>query len=431
MTNADILIIGAGAAGLMAARTLAHSGKKVIVLEARDRIGGRIHTLGYESAQQPLELGAEFIHGDLPVTQCLLDEAGIKYKHASAAMYKYENGTFTTGEPFAEHWGEMMEKLNDLEQDIPINDFLLREFGEDKYQHLRDMVRGYVSGYDNADPALASSFSLRREWQAEDMGAQYRVEGGYIALTRFLADDIRQAGGAIDLNAVAMQIEWRNRQVNVTTGTGITYSAGQLLIALPLGVLQAGAVKFDPEIPDYINAVNAMGFGAVIKVLLEFNEAFWLDEHTEQLAGKSLNDMGYLFSSEAIPTWWTQVPDNTTWLTGWLGGPDAAEKVHTPDEEILMSGLQSLGRIFKRDPAQLKQQLKQWHVVNWTADEFAKGSYAYDKVGAGQAREILCQPIQDTLFFAGEYLYEGTAMGTVEAALTSGLRMAERILKFE
>src|ERR1700676_840803 len=94
MNNTDILIIGAGAAGLMAASTLAKAGKKVIVLEARDRCGGRIHTLNHQSFFKNAELGAEFVHGDLPVTLDLLKQAGIPYYSANAEMWRYKNGHF-------------------------------------------------------------------------------------------------------------------------------------------------------------------------------------------------------------------------------------------------------------------------------------------------------------------------------------------------
>jgi monoamine oxidase len=432
MEDTDILIIGAGAAGLMAARTLAKAGKKVILLEARDRIGGRIHTLEYGAAGHPLELGAEFIHGDLPLTKALLDEAGIGYNPASAPMWRYEDGGFKTHETFVDNWDIFLEKLNNLQQDMSINSFLQKEFKGDQYRRLRESVRQFVSGYDNADPKRASSFSLRREWQSEDDGAQYRIDGGYSSLMRYLADEFTTGGGLIRLNAVAKRIEWQSRCVKVVTNAGCTYSARQLLIALPLGVLQvgegdSGAISFLPAIPEQANAINAMGFGAVIKILLEFDAAFWEDDQTKELAGKDIADMGYLFSNEEIPTWWTQVPQHTNLLTGWIGGPEAAEKVGTGNAEILNQSLQSLANIFDRHPHELKQKLISWHVVNWTADEFTRGSYAYDTIAADEARKILCQPVQDTIFFAGEYLYSGTAMGTVEAALTSGLSAAGKM----
>ena len=139
--------------------------------------------------------------------------------------------------------------------------------------------------------------------------------------------------------------------------------------------------------------------------------------------------MGYLFSNEEIPTWWTQAPQHTNILTGWIGGPEAAEKTNDSNAEILRQSLQSLANIFNRDEEQLKQKLLNYHIVNWTADELARGSYAYDTVGADEARFVLNEPVENTIFFAGEYLYHGTAMGTVEAALESGLRAAERAMQ--
>jgi monoamine oxidase len=171
-----------------------------------------------------------------------------------------------------------------------------------------------------------------------------------------------------------------------------------------------------------------MGFGAIIKVLLEFKEAFWGDEKTTQLAGYDLKEMGFLLSDEEIPTWWTQYPEHSTVLTGWLGGPNAEKKKEAAAEDILQKSLQSLANIFKRSTQELKNNLIAWNVVNWTANPFTRGSYAYDTVEAAGARKILNMPINHTIHFAGEYLYDGPAMGTVEAALTSGMEVAKQII---
>ena len=171
-----------------------------------------------------------------------------------------------------------------------------------------------------------------------------------------------------------------------------------------------------------------MGVGAIIKVLLEFDEPFWTDKQTEALAGKSLENMSFLLSGEEIPTWWTQAPEPSPVITGWLGGPAAAAKKDVPNEDILRQSLQSLSNIFKRDIEELKAKLVASRIVNWTNDPFTRGSYAYDTVNASTFRNILEKPVNNTLFFAGEYLYEGAAMGTVEAALTSGEQVAKKII---
>jgi len=433
MQNTHILIIGAGATGLMAAWTLAKSGKKVTVLEARNRCGGRIHTLNHELFFKNTELGAEFVHGDLPVTLNLLNEAGIPYHSANAEMWHYRNSKFSQEGGF-EGWDKVVEKLGELKNDISIKNFLEKEFHGDENEELRNAVIGFVSGYDTADPAKASSFALREEWENEDFEAQHRVKGGYGVMIKYLEDEIKKHGGQICLNAIVKEIHWQRGRVKAITSEGAEYEATKILVALPLGILQAdrneqGAVTFIPEIKKQQEVINAMGFGSIIKALLEFDAPFWEDKATEHLAGASLKDMGFILSNEAIPTWWTQVPQRIPVLTGWLGGLPAAAKKGTPDEEILQLSLQSIANIFKRNINELKDKLVAFNIANWTADPFARGSYAYDTVGAPDARKVLNEPIENTIFFAGEYLYEGPAMGTVEAALTSGLRVAERLVK--
>jgi monoamine oxidase len=333
-----------------------------------------------------------------------------------------------------EDWELLIKRLNELQKDTNIYDFLQLEFPGDKYEELRDSVWKFVSGYDTADPRKASAFALRNEWQNEQEDAQHRVNGGYCSIINYLVNECKAKSGKVLLNSVVKDIHWKKGYVKVVCEDAVVYEAEQLLIAMPLGVLQAskqekGAITFEPEISAYSQAIQQMGFGAVIKILLEFTDAFWLDKKTEAIAGKDVNKMGYLFSDEEIPTWWTQVPDQSKVLTGWIGGPAAADKIAMPDEEILEQGLQSLANIFKRDIIELKGMLIAHRIINWTADPFTRGSYAYDTVEAPIARKLLSTPIEDTIFFTGEYLYEGTAMGTVEAALTNGEEVAKKILK--
>jgi len=433
MQTTDVLIIGAGAAGLMAAYRLSESGKKVIVLEARNRTGGRIHTISHESFFKHAELGAEFIHGNLPVTLNLLKEANIKYSAASGEMVRYDKGKFINHEGFIENWDLLLKKLNDLEQDTDIANFLQTHFPGEEYIGLRDGVSKYVAGYDTADPNKASAFALRNEWNNEDDNAQHRLDDGYCSMITYLANKCKENGGSVYLNSAVTQIDWKQALVKVTIVTGEVYTAEKVIIALPLGVLQAdrnekGAIEFHPPIKEQSQAINNLGFGAIIKFLLEFKDAFWENNDTKKLAGKSLKDMAFLISDENIPTWWTQYPKHSTLLTGWLAGPRAKEKISNTNDELLQQALQSLSNLFKLSVDDLRAKLIASSIMNWTAEPFTRGSYSYDTVAAPEARKVLDGGVENTLFFAGEYLYEGPAMGTVEAALTSGQNVAKGIL---
>lgn len=436
MNSTDVIIIGSGAAGLMAAYTLVKAGKAVTVLEARNRMGGRIHTISNGSFSADTELGAEFIHGNLPLTLNLLKEAGITKSRVGFEMWQHHNGTFNQSNEFVEGWDAFLEKLNRLEHDMPIQDFLSQNFAGEAYTKMRTQIANYVAGYDTADVCDAGAFALRNEWNHEDEDAQYRITGGYLALINYLADACTKAGYTTLLNNAATQIHLENDAVTVHTANGLTYKAKQVIVALPLGVLQAsknteGAIQFFPPLHEYEAAINNIGFGSVIKILLEFDTVFWESDAITKLAGANLSAMGFLFADEEIPTFWTQAPAHSPLLTGWLGGPPAYKQKDMQPEAIMQMALNALSNIFKMETNVLRDKLIAWEVANWTAEPYTRGSYAYDKVKSPKTRNILLQPVKNAIYFAGEYLYDGPAIGTVEAALTSGKNAAEMVLKYK
>lgn len=429
MEHLEVIVIGAGAAGLMAAYTLAKAGKKVLVLEARGRTGGRIHTLDHASFFTQAELGAEFVHGNLPLTLSLLKDAGLDIEPSEGEMWQYLNGKFSENSMMNEDWDELMDKLNSLQQDITMTAFLNQYFADDKYESLRASVIRYLAGFDTGDPDLASAFALRDEWQHEDEDAQYRIKQGYCALISHLVSNYRSAGGAIYLNEPVKTINWKANEVTVTTQDGKQYEAQKVIVAVALGVLQqpkdaVAAIQFNPTLPEHSQAFQQIGFGDLVKVLLRFDEIFW----EKSPAGDDLKDMAFLFSKEFVPTWWTQAPNQVPIITGWLAGPPAAKAKHITDEEMLEKALQSLAHIFNYNIEELKGKLIASHIANWSAEPYTCGSYAYDMVASPEARQLLNKGVEQTVFFAGEYLYAGPAMGTVEAALMSGQQAANYIL---
>ena len=165
-----------------------------------------------------------------------------------------------------------------------------------------------------------------------------------------------------------------------------------------------------------------MGFGSAIKILLHFKEPFWQQDANES------KDICFVFSDQNIGTWWTQNPVDSNLLTGWLAGPRAYELRHSDDAVIYEQAMESLQQIFSINKEKLADQLIHWKVYNWTADPFALGAYTYSTLNSTAAQKVMLQPVENTLFFAGEALYLGTEMGTVEAALISGNEVARQIL---
>lgn len=423
----EIIIIGAGIAGLTAAYELGKAGKKVIILEARGRTGGRIHTSRPKGFTQDVEAGAEFIHGNLPFTLQLLKDSGGGAKPIGGSMWKKAKGRLEEQEEFVNDAGSLAEKIKELEQDMPVSEFLQRYFGTPEYEQLREDLRRFVEGYDAADVSRASTLALAGEFMEDE--AQYRPKDGYGALIRYLERTCLAQGSEILLNASVGQVIWTPGQVAVELKDGRMFRASQMLITVPLGVLQAtdgpdAPISFSPAIDNKIKAAQFLGFGKVIKFVLEFREAFWKNK----VKDADLSGFGFIFSDAAVPTWWTQAPQDTCLLTGWLAGPDADKHSGIDSKTLLELALQSLSYIFDQPAVVLQQNLSAWHIADWGADPYALGAYAYATVNGGWAKSELATPEENTLFFAGEGVYYGPENGTVEAAIASAIQAVKLLL---
>ncbi|MGV3706071.1 MAG: flavin monoamine oxidase family protein [Arcticibacter sp.] len=422
MSHSQILIIGAGAAGLLAARGLSSAERKVVILEGSARTGGRILDADNQGWPVPVSLGAEFIHGELQLTFDLLKEAGITYTPMEQRGVRLREGKEILEERTG-HWSEFMDRLNTLEADRTLSDFLSSFFSDSRYSTLREEVLRFVQGYDAADPDTVSVFSLRDEWS--DDGKQYRVDGGYGQLISFLESRCREAGCTIQLHKVVTQVRWKKGFVEVFTSNGESFTAEQLIVTVPPGVLQippgnAGSVVFEPRMPEQERAIQAIGFGAVIKMILRFKTAFWVDMLSP--------DTSFLFSDEAVPTWWLHAPYTTPILYGWIAGPAAAKFDQCTDKNVIDEAIAALALTFGVNEDFLIDQIEDSYIFNWNTNPFSKGGYAFATLEGAQALEVLNAGVEDTIFFAGEAMYSGPHGGTVEAALISGRDVAQQIL---
>jgi len=422
--TSELIIIGAGAAGLFAACELARAGRRVTVLEARERVGGRVHTLTPTGFTAPIETGAEFMHGDVPLTKQLLREAGIKWEATEGTTYVVKNGEVQPDGAFFGELPPLLKKLYTLEHDLPLAEFLTQEFAGPEHADLRAIATQFAEGYDAADPARASAFALRDEWAEGGADDSPRPVGGYGPLLEWLAAQAQAAGATLALGIAAQQVEWQPGQATVLAADGTRYQARQVLCTVPLGVWQRpagqpGHLAFAPELPEHRAAAQHLGNGPVIKFLLEFEAPLWQP---------SLPELEFLLSDQPVPTWWSQLPDCRPLLTGWLAGPAAARYQATPEAELLELALGSLATVLGTTAAALRTHLRASHISNWGAEPFSYGAYSYPTVGAPDFRAALGAPVTDTLFFAGEALVGGAAAGTVEAALVSGQAAVRQIL---
>lgn len=424
MKKVDVVIIGAGASGLMAAKILCKAKKSVCILEGRDRIGGRVHTFFKTGFSKPIETGGEFIHGNLDLTINLLKEAGIKYHKTGGELWQVKNNKLIKRADFIVHADQLMKKLKELDHDMSVAE-LLKYFTDEKYTAMKRSLQQYMEGYDAADINYASALALKEEWEKGD-DDQYKIEGGYGPLLEYIKNICLQNGCSIHLNVIAKKIKWKDGEVEIITGENKSVVANKVIITAPLpfltGEQNEAGISFDPLLPAVNEAAKQIGYGGVIKIVLEFTHAIW------ETGESNVRDLLFLFSEEKIPTWWTQLPDKTPILTGWLAGPKSNALEDQDDESILQQALLSLSDIFAIDMQTLQQNLKGSHVHNWNKDPFSLGAYSYNSITTAAAKKILSTPVSDTLFFAGEAL-DKNSNATVDAALHSGKDVAENILK--
>lgn len=429
-----ILIIGAGASGLMAANVLANAGRKVIILEARNRIGGRIYSVPGELQSTPWECGAEFVHGSLPETLALAMKAGLTLQPVSGNTLQFQGGKLLSMGHFGAQWQLIEERLRRLKFDTTLADFIRDHFDMEKEEECIKIIQNYAEGYDAADIGRASTFALRDEWLNEENGTNFRVQGGYGKLMEFLLDNCSKAAAVIHFEQVVKEIHWNKKKVSVICKNGSHWHGAQAIVAVPLGVLQQqkqeSTISFFPAIPAQIKAIEGLGFGSVVKVLIDFERLFW-NSLMLKPGFAELKELGFLFSDAPIPTWWTQYPSTSNLLTGWLAGPSALKWNGIDDNLIFEEAIASLSLVFQESADMLRQKIRSYKVVNWNDDPFALGAYTYATPDSMQCIKVLSEPVEGTLFFAGEHCYEGPYRGTVEAALVSGIKIAEAILTVE
>jgi monoamine oxidase len=415
------LIVGAGAAGLMAGLELARAGKKVTVLEARERCGGRIWTLPAGEFGYPAEGGPEFVHGAAPVTRVVMREAGLSLQRRGGTRWSKRTGTLLPDDAPLPHAGEFYRTLVEVKADLPVADFLEKYFSDPRYDGLRRSVTRTVEGYDAADPHRMSTFALREEWLARDDGEHGRIAGGYGAIIDHLAAECRRHGATIHLGAVVEAIQETAGRVAACCRDGARFEGDAAILTVPLPLLSE--ISLPPATRERAVTAADIGYGNVVKLLLRFATKWWANQ-----GGDDFSDLSFLISNAVVPTWWTQHPAEHKVLTGWYAGPKADGVASLSEVELVEMGLASLADIFELPTERIRGELVASRAINWGNDPFARGAYSYATPKTRAAQSVLRKSDGGAIFFSGEALYAGPDMGTVEAALASGRETAQTIL---
>jgi len=410
--DCDVVVVGAGVAGLTGARGLAEAGISVVLLEAAERVGGRVHTVRLARSNLPVEAGAEFVHGRPPEMIAVAEEAGLTLVERQGKFYSFENGRLGEAE-WENSAFEVLDKLPE-QGDQPFSEFLASQKLPEK---TAKRVTDYVEGFNAADARLIGTAALRKQQRAEE-GIEgeriFHVLEGYDRVPLFLLDRFLAAGGRAHLKTPVTEIRWKRGEalVRTTNATVAEVRAPRVVVALPLGVLKAGTVAITPMPEKAAEAIRKLAMGSATRITQVFRERFW----EEAALGLS-----FLFAAgEALPVWWSPAAESAV-LTGWIGGPRAAQ---VPTGEALRdAGLATLEKIFGRED--LAALLLDWNSHDWQSDPLSLGAYSYVPAGAMEASDALAEPVEDTLYFCGEHTDTTGQWGTVHAAMRSGMRVRQ------
>jgi len=418
----NVIVLGAGMAGLSAAKSLQNAGHVVTVLEAKDRIGGRTYT-NRSFSEHPVEYGAEFIHGSKAATWPLIKELGLETLHwtkTTDSLVHLEDGSWASMEQARQERPDFditrswrLPKVDAL----PNEDWrsYLSRIGFDEKQ-LRYVRRSFANACGESMRFLSAQAMLELIY---DKGGQsgegdYRLMSGYDALVNHLAEHLD-----IRLNDPVISVKRKpsNTKPIIETLDGEIFEANAVVITIPLGVLQSGSISFEPDLSSSKKqALLGIRMGPVIKLIYNFANPI-VDEKIMAI-----------YSSQNPPMWWSPSfghQTNQNIWTAFVSGDWAMDLLAKGEEGALYAALESLKT--ELNLSELKPL--EMHLENWPDDPYTRGGYSYVLPGHDGAREQLAKKTPP-LFWAGEATEPENRAATVHGAYLSGQRAAQEVIDF-
>ncbi|HEY4732911.1 MAG TPA: NAD(P)/FAD-dependent oxidoreductase [Gemmatimonadaceae bacterium] len=433
--DVDVAIVGAGVAGLAAMRQLEDGGVRTCVIEARDRIGGRIWTQHDERLPHAIELGAEFIHGSAEETVEMLEPARLLANAINGHRWRMRGGKLRRLDDFWKQLDVVMRHLKSDGKDESFADFLSRSPGGRSAADARALALQFVEGFHAADPRFISAISLSEGGSPGDDREEQRmmrISGGYQGVPQWLA---RGLGERILLQRAVDRVEWERGSVTLrardANGRSMSIRARAVIITAPLAVLFAetgeeGSIEFSPEPPVIDRMKGQLAAGSVARVTLLFRERWWTEKMSALPKDESLDSLTFVQGeTKEFPVCWTLHPAHVPAMVCWTGGIAAKAMADLPYEERVDKAIVGLAKNLGVTKRRVESQVEAAWTHNWDRDPYARGAYSYPMVGGARAAKELARPIQNTIWFAGEAADADGRNGTVNGAIGSGRTAAK------
>lgn len=430
----DVVVIGAGMAGLSAALRLSEEGLSVTIVEARERVGGRIFSERVGDCN--VEMGAEFIHGLPQETLTLLERYGLKHYELDGEMLVYdgkgnlhqqEEGSAEDESPFG-----LLEKMSHWAEVHPHRDLSFAEWLAEQNISNGDKAGaiGYVEGFNASDHRVIGVQGLARQQRSEDAiegDRLFHVEGGYARLPEAMANDLRARGVEILMGFDVQHVQWGD-SVALIAADGRRLQTRAAVVTLPLGVLQKQSVQWSPEISEINALLPKLRMGPVVRVSMVFKRRWWADRGHPRMSFLFPKDRNSNDGTPRFEVFWTPYPNEQPMITAWAGGCAAERFDGMSNAQILGAAIASLERAFGLANESIMDELVNGYCHNWQQDAHALGAYSYVPVGSLELLEKMTAPAGGVLFFAGEHTDTTGHWGTVHGAIRSGVRAARQVV---